>query len=130
MLLTQNALPEGSDGRFRKSRYNCSTNALLSSTMSPGGSTASSLMVTVSVDGPEKAAVAVRFDSVSVNVSGPSTYESCVVITRNVLSEPSPAAQRKRPKALVKSQREEAIVLPAVGLHRTIRAGSLLSDVA
>src|SRR2546423_9989090 len=130
MLLTQNALPAGSDGRLRKSRYSCSTKASLSSTGFVGGSIASSLIVTNAVDGPEKLALLVRFESVSVNVSGPSTYESCVVKSLNVLSAPSPAAKLIRPNALVKSQRDDASVFPGVGAHRTITAGSLWSLVA
>src|SRR5437899_6305596 len=93
MLLTQNALPGGSDGRFRKSRYNCSTKASLSSTGLVAGSTASSLIVTVAVDGSARPAPLPGLDRVTVKVSGPSTYESCVVSTLKVLLAPSPAAK-------------------------------------
>src|SRR4030095_15792463 len=84
MPAVQNARPDASASRFRKSRYCCRTNALVSS-LAFGAGAAESLIVTVALEGIANAApVPVRFDKLTVKTSGPSVKESWVIGIINV----------------------------------------------
>ena len=65
------------------------------------------MIVMVALDGEMVTAPADGFDKDAVKVSGPSTYESWLIRTTKVF-DVSPAANFNVPKAVVKSQRDEA----------------------
>src|SRR4029453_15818947 len=75
----QNARPVGSASRFRKSRYCWRTKTSVSS-IALGAGAAESLIFSVALAGAANAApVPIGLDSFTVNSSGPSAYESCVI---------------------------------------------------